>query len=119
MHVCIKQRHVHAHKPRQVESQCSLTSAVREAIVSRSTPGALSTDDVLSTGTLSSDWITVGCRGASLVTVARQSAIIVGCYKRAGRVSAELGRGSGAAETEQRESNSFKYSRDLVLDYHS
>lgn len=88
-------------KYKSKQDKSSLTSAVGEAIVTRGTLCALSTNDVLPAGTLSSNRITCGPRGTRFVTVARQSTNIICCYEWAGRVSAELWRSSGAKETEK------------------
>lgn len=67
-----------------------LTSAVGEAIVSCSTLCALTADDVLPAGALSSSWIAGRARRPRSVTVAGQSSIVVGRCQSAGGLSAEL-----------------------------
>lgn len=75
-----------------------LTSAVGEAVVSRSTLGTLAPDDVLSAGALSPGWIAARPLGPGSVAVAGQSAVVVGRGERAGGPSAERRCRFGAEE---------------------
>lgn len=74
-----------------------LTSAVGKAVVSCGTLCALTADDVLPAGALSSSWIAGGPRRPGSVAVAGQGSIIVGRCQSAGGLSAEL-RGCFVAE---------------------
>lgn len=73
-----------------------LTSAVGEAVESRSTLCAPAPDDVLSAGALSPSWIAARARRPGSVTVAGQSAVVVGRSERAGGLSAGRRRRVGA-----------------------
>lgn len=69
-----------ASKPQKEERRrgTRLTSAVGEAVVSRSARCALASDDVLPAGALSSSWIAGRPRRPGWVTVAGQSSVVVG-----------------------------------------
>jgi hypothetical protein len=71
------------------DSWNQLTSAVREAIVSSFTARASSTNDILQTRTLPTKHLASITAWSTRVTLAREAAVVVECWKREHRVGAE------------------------------